>query len=78
MAAADQAAFIGSYLGPALAEAGFGNTKILAYDHNWDRPDYPQSVLSNAMARQFVAGAAFHCYGGDVSAQSQVKTAYPD
>ena len=78
VAAADQAAFIGSYLGPALAEAGFGNTKILAYDHNWDRPDYPQSVLSDTTARQFVAGAAFHCYGGDVSAQSQVKTAYPD
>src|SRR5262249_38414494 len=25
----------------------------------------------------FVAGVAFHCYAGDVSAQSQVQQAYP-
>ena len=41
VAPADQAAFIGGHLGPALAAAGFGGTKILAYDHNWDHPDYP-------------------------------------
>ena len=32
VAPADQAAFIGHHLGPALAAAGFGGTKILAYD----------------------------------------------
>ncbi len=48
VAPADQALFIGHHLGPALAAAGFGTTKILAYDHNWDHPEYPQTVLSDA------------------------------
>src|SRR5207245_9327042 len=28
----------------ALTAAGL-STRILIYDHNWDRPDYPQTVL---------------------------------
>src|SRR5216684_4431975 len=31
----------------ALTTAGL-STKILIYDHNWDRPDYPRTVLSNS------------------------------
>lgn len=52
-------------------------TKILAYDHNWDRFDYPLTVLSNATASSFIAGSAFHAYAGDVSAQSIVHNAFP-
>lgn len=78
VSATDQAFFIGKYLGPALVQAGFRDTKILAYDHNWDHPEYPQTVLADADARQYLAGSSFHCYGGDVSAQSTVKNAYPD
>lgn len=51
-------------------------TKILAYDHNWDRFDYPMAVLSNAAANPYVAGSAFHAYAGDVSAQSIVHDAF--
>lgn len=76
--ASAQATFIGKYLGPALAQAGFGDTKILAYDHNWDHPEYPQTVLADPDANRYVAGSAFHCYGGDVSGQTTVKAAYPD
>ncbi|MGC9969871.1 MAG: glycoside hydrolase family 30 beta sandwich domain-containing protein [Bryobacteraceae bacterium] len=76
--AADQATFIGKFLGPALQQAGFGATKILAYDHNWDHPEYPISVLDDPDAARYAVGAAFHCYGGDVAAQSTFKAAHPD
>jgi glucosylceramidase len=78
VAAPDQAAFIGKFLGPALQQAGFDATRILAYDHNWDHPEYPISVLDDPDANQYAAGAAFHCYGGDVSAQSTFKAAHSD
>ncbi|GCE09965.1 glycoside hydrolase family 30 protein [Dictyobacter aurantiacus] len=45
-------------------------TKILAFDHNWDTPEYPSAIL-NSPAGQYVDGIAFHCYGGDASAQDQ-------
>ncbi|GLV53374.1 hypothetical protein KDH_02290 [Dictyobacter sp. S3.2.2.5] len=45
-------------------------TKILAFDHNWDTPEYPSAIL-NSPASQYVDGIAFHCYGGDASAQDQ-------
>ncbi len=75
---ADQAArLIGDDLGPDLARAGLG-TKVLAYDHNWDHPEYPKAILADAKAAPFVAGSALHCYGGDVSAQNGIHAAYPD
>lgn len=77
MTATQQAAFIGDALGPALDEAGF-SPKILAWDHNWDEPDYPRTVLQDAEAHAYVDGIAWHCYGGDVSAQSQVHQAFPE
>ncbi len=42
----EQADFIGSHLGPALRAAGL-KTKIIVYDHNADRPDYPITVLND-------------------------------
>ena len=77
LAATDEATFIGSNLGPAFQTAGLSNVKILAYDHNWDTPSYPETVLGNTTAASYVAGSAFHCYAGDVSAQSTVEAAYP-
>jgi glucosylceramidase len=76
MTAAQQAAFIKNNLGPAFAAAGI-NTKIIIYDHNCDRPDYPLEILNDAGARQYVDGSAFHLYAGDISALSQVASAYP-
>jgi glucosylceramidase len=77
MTAAEQAAFIKNNLGPAFIAAGI-TTKIILYDHNCDRPDYPISVLNDADARQYVDGSAFHLYGGDITALSQVHAAYPE
>jgi glucosylceramidase len=73
----DEANFIGSYLGPALAGAGLGGVKIFGYEHNWDQPDYPEALLADSTAYHYLAGSSFHCYAGDVTAQSQVEQAYP-
>lgn len=76
MTALQQADFIKNHLGPAFATAGI-TTKIVSYDHNCDRPDYPTTVLSDAAANAFVDGSAFHLYGGDISAMTQLHTSFP-
>jgi glucosylceramidase len=73
----EEAAFIGGYLGPALAAASLGGVKILGYEHNWDNTTYPESLLADPVAGPYVAGSSFHCYAGDVSAQETVWNAYP-
>lgn len=77
MTAVQQADFIKNHLGPAFQKAGLA-TKIVIYDHNADRPDYPLTVLGDPDARKYIHGTAFHLYAGDVSALSQVHQAYPD
>ncbi|EFM10096.1 Glucan endo-1,6-beta-glucosidase [Paenibacillus curdlanolyticus YK9] len=77
MSAAEQTNFIKNNLGPAFASNGL-TTKIIGYDHNWDQPGYPTTILNDAQARGYVAGSAFHCYGGDVANQTNVHNAYPD
>jgi glucosylceramidase len=77
MLADQQARFIGQHLGPAFRQAGI-QTKIVIYDHNADRPDYPISVLSDPIANPFIDGAAFHLYGGQIEALSEVHRAFPD
>ena len=76
MVASQEAEFIRDHLGPAFRKAGM-NTKIIIYDHNCDRPDYPLAILNDPEARQYVDGSAFHLYGGDISALTQVHNAYP-
>ena len=51
---------------------------IQVYDHNCDRPDYPLTILNDPEARQYVDGSAFHLYGGEMGALSQVHEAYPE
>lgn len=77
MVATQEADFIKNNLGPAFQAAGI-NTKIIIYDHNCDRPDYPLAILNDAAAKPFVNGSAFHLYAGDISVLSQVHDAYPD
>lgn len=73
----DQAVFVKNNLGPAF-EAASLDTKIIIYDHNADRPDYPISILNDADAKQYIDGSAFHLYGGDISNLTQVHDAHPD
>jgi glucosylceramidase len=77
MTADQQASFIKNNLGPAFQSAGI-NTKIIVYDHNCDKPEYPITVLNDATARAFIDGSAFHLYAGDISALTTVHNAYPD
>jgi glucosylceramidase len=78
LAPGDEATFIGTHLGPALNAAGLGSVKIFGYDHNWDNTSYPEALLADSLASSYIAGSAFHCYAGNVGAQSTVKTAYPN
>ncbi len=73
----EQATFIKTSLGPAFKAAAL-STKIILYDHNADRPDYPISILADSAVRPYVDGSAFHLYGGQIDALAQVHRAYPD
>ena len=73
----EQTDFIKKSLGPAFQKAGI-NTKIILYDHNTDRTDYPLAILADAAARQYVDGSAFHLYLGRIDALTPVHNQYPD
>lgn len=73
MPAEAQADFIKNHLKPAFVSQGI-QTKILCYDHNWDEPGYPLTVLEQA--GEEVDGVAWHWYGGEASAQTKVYQAY--
>ncbi|GAB6088667.1 chitobiase/beta-hexosaminidase C-terminal domain-containing protein [Spirochaeta dissipatitropha] len=60
MSAQEQINFI-NVLGPLLQQNGYGDVKIIAYDHNYDDIDYARAVL-NSSANQYVAGSAWHYY----------------
>jgi len=77
MSAQQQTEFVRDYLGPAFRATAI-STKIVIYDHNCDRPDYPLAVLSDPAAKAFVNGSAFHLYAGNISALSSVRNAHPD
>jgi glucosylceramidase len=74
---AERAEIIGNHVGPRFKALGL-RTQILDWDHNWDHPEMPLAVLGNPVARQYISGVAWHCYEGDVAAQSPVHEAYPD
>ncbi|WP_316800102.1 glycoside hydrolase family 30 protein [Pedobacter frigidisoli] len=77
MAALDQARFIKTALGPVFKSNGI-STKIIIYDHNADKPEYPITVLNDPDAKQYIDGSAFHLYAGPISALTQVHNAHPD
>jgi glucosylceramidase len=71
----DQTTALFDYVLPALSTAGL-TTKVLVYDHNWDRPDYPQDVLMNQNVSQ-IAGVAWHGYGGTPGAMTTIQNMFP-
>ncbi|WP_060887888.1 RICIN domain-containing protein [Streptomyces caniscabiei] len=70
MTSAEQAEFL-KVLDRTMSASGLP-TNVLAYDHNWDHPNYPLNVFSRTSGIQRVIGAAFHCYGGTPAAQQQI------
>ena len=77
MSASEQADFVKNHLGPKFKSSGI-RTKIIIWDHNCDKPDFPISILNDPQAKKFVNGSAFHLYAGDISAMSQVHALHPD
>jgi len=74
----EQADFIKNNLGPAFEKAGI-ITKIILFDHNGDRPDYPLSMLNDPNVAKYADGSGFHNYVGDIgTAMSLMHAARPD
>lgn len=73
----EQKDFIKNNLGPAFQAAGI-QTKIILFDHNLDRIDYPLTTLRDPEAAKYVDGSGFHHYGGDMSAMTTLHMARPD
>ncbi len=74
--AEQEATFIGHDLGPALQRAGL-KTKIIAFDHNCDHPEYPLTVLRDPSAGKYTDGSGFHLYLGQITALTTVHNAFP-
>jgi len=75
--APDEAEFVKNHLGPAFKAANI-KTKIIIYDHNADRSDYPITILNDTAAAKYIDGSAFHLYGGDIENLAPVHEAYPN
>ena len=72
--------FVRDFLGPALEEAGLGNVRIVAWDHNRDHMVERASVVySDPLAARYVWGTGFHWYGENHFDHVQlVHDAWPD
>jgi glucosylceramidase len=75
MEAKDQADFVKNHLGTAFHEAAI-KPKIIIYDHNLDRIDYPISILEDKGAAQYIDGTVFHLYGGTIEEMSKIHDAF--
>jgi len=79
----EQRNFVKTALGPQFAQAGL-STKIYAYDHNYDydnidsQKNYPVKIYEDEVAASYLAGAAYHNYGGDRSELLEVHNSRPD
>ena len=71
----EQLNFIKNNLGPAFKINGI-DTKIMCYDHNWDMESYPLLIFSDVEASKFIAGSAWHYYGGAHEVMSKVHNKY--
>ena len=73
----EEGKFIRDYFGPQLEKAQV-KVKIVLFDHNLDRPDYPLAILNNPATAQYVDGSGFHHYAGSMSTMSFVHAAHPE
>lgn len=73
----EQNAIIKDYLGPKFQENGI-TTKILIWDHNFDDYSYPLNILNDNVTKNYVAGTAFHGYGGTASQILNITVPHPE
>jgi len=73
----EQEEFISLHLIPAFREAGL-DTKLILFDHNLDRIDYPLALLQNPVISVYADGTGFHNYMGHMDAMTTLHLARPD
>lgn len=79
----EQLDFVKNHLIPQFKNASL-KTKIYLFDHNYnydnmaDQYEYPLKIYDAGIDTEWVAGAAFHNYGGDKSELLKVHNRYPD
>jgi glucosylceramidase len=78
MDAPTQLSVLRDYVLPALTANNL-STQVQVYDHNWDTPSYPETVLTDptVLASNLVAGTAWHGYAGTPGAQQTVQNMFP-
>ena len=68
----------------AVLEAAGIKTKILVFDHNYnfddvaDQRNYPLRIYEDPEAAKYVAGSAWHNYGGNVGVLANIHGTAPD
>ncbi len=78
----EQRDFIKQAVGPKFKAAGI-TAKIYCFDHNYDydniasQKSYPTNIYADSEASSYIAGAAYHNYGGSRDELNKVHTAYP-
>ena len=74
--AAARAKFIATQLGPLLT-VNYPQLRILEGEQSWDDTAGLQDLLAESATSPYVRGMAWHCYAGEVAAQSQLRDAAP-
>lgn len=79
----EQARDFAKVMGPRFKNAGL-ETKIFVFDHNYnydnmaDQQHYPSLIYKDEEAAKYIAGAAYHNYGGNPSEMSYVHDMNPE
>lgn len=79
----EQLQFVKEALGPQLKAANL-TPKVYAFDHNYnydnieDQKSYPLKIYNDPTADSYLAGAAFHNYGGNKAELLNVHNQRPD
>ena len=83
--AAEERDFLKNYLGPTFEKEGFGNKKIVVWDHNRDIiVNRANTIFGDPEASKYAWGIGFHWYenwsGGEPMFQNlqRIKENYPD
>ena len=79
----EQRDFVKTALGPKFKAEGI-DTKIYVFDHNYnydnmaDQQGYPTKIYADEEASKYIAGAAYHNYGGNLNEHNAIHKANPD
>ncbi len=74
--AEEQRDFIRDHLGPTFAARKIA-TLIWCYDHNFNHPEFPATILRDPLAARYVDGTAFHHYEGKPEAMEKLRAEFP-